>query len=161
MFIKGISGGQKKRLCIAVEVITKPKLLILDEPTSGLDSHMAKEVMTIMNKMADEGKTLIFTIHQPSYKIYSELDRLILLDRGQCVYDGSASQIASYIQSLGIQVPLKTNISDFFMFEMSEFKARTSTYTSPLNNQSYTNKIKGDVEKKLDRILNEESMVKI
>ena len=47
------------------------------------------------------------------------------------------------------------------MFEMSEFKARTSTYTSPLNNQSYTNKIKGDVEKKLDRILNEESMVKI
>lgn len=51
-FIKGISGGEKKRVCIAVEVVTKPDLLVLDEPTSGLDSHMANNVIKVFNRLA-------------------------------------------------------------------------------------------------------------
>lgn len=71
-FVKGISGGEKKRVCIAVEMVTKPNLLILDEPTSGLDSHMANNMLKVFNRLAKkERKTIIFTIHQPSYKMFS------------------------------------------------------------------------------------------
>ncbi len=76
--IKGISGGEKKRVCIAVEMVTKPDLLILDEPTSGLDSHMAYNMIKIFNKLAKkEGKTIVFTIHQPSYRIFSHYRVLV------------------------------------------------------------------------------------
>ena len=93
-FVKGISGGEKKRVCIAVEVVTKPDLLILDEPTSGLDSYMANNVIKVFNRLAKkEGKTIVFTIHQPSYKIFTELDRLILLDKGEVIYQGMSSAI--------------------------------------------------------------------
>ena len=141
-FIKGISGGEKKRLCIAIEVISKPDLLILDEPTSGLDSFMANSVLKILNRLAQEdGKTIIFTIHQPSYKIYSELNKLILLDRGHCIYQGDASAITEYMMSLKIHIPTKTTICDFFMFEISEFKERTMKYQTPLTADSYRSKL--------------------
>lgn len=81
--MKGVSGGEKKRICIAVEMVAKPDLLVLDEPTSGLDSHMANQVLKIFNRLAKkDGRTIIFTIHQPSYKMFTELDRLLLLDGG-------------------------------------------------------------------------------
>jgi ABC-type multidrug transport system ATPase subunit len=79
---KGISGGEKKRVCIAVEMITRPSLLILDEPTSGLDSHKAGSVVKALKKLANEGCTIIFTIHQPSHLLYTMLSNLILLDKG-------------------------------------------------------------------------------
>jgi ABC-type multidrug transport system ATPase subunit len=71
-FKKGISGGEKKRVCIAVEMIAEPALLILDEPTSGLDSSKARSIIKVLKKLAHEQqKTIIFTLHQPSYLIYN------------------------------------------------------------------------------------------
>ena len=126
-FIKGISGGEKKRVCIAVEMVGKPDLLILDEPTSGLDSHMANNIIKIFKRLAvKEGKTIIFTIHQPSYKMFCELDRLLLLDRGECIYQGLAAGILEYMVSLSITVPAKSTVCDYFMFEISEYKSRTN-----------------------------------
>ena len=89
--IKGISGGEKKRVCIAIEMVSQPSVLILDEPTSGLDSNKAARVLTILKKLAEKGHTIIFTLHQPSYLQYIKLDRLILLNRGETVYQGPAS----------------------------------------------------------------------
>lgn len=63
-------------------------MLILDEPTSGLDSHIANSVIKILKKVAEQGRTIVLTIHQPSYRIYSQLDRLILLNEGKTVYQG-------------------------------------------------------------------------
>jgi ABC-type multidrug transport system ATPase subunit len=80
--IKGISGGEKKRVCIAVEMVGKPSVLVLDEPTSGLDSFTANVVIKILRKLSEEGKTIIFTIHQPSYQIFHSLQRLIILNNG-------------------------------------------------------------------------------
>lgn len=75
-------------------MVTKPSLLILDEPTSGLDSYMANNVLKVFNKLSKKDeRTIIFTIHQPSYKMFSELDRLILLDGGECIYQGTQHQI--------------------------------------------------------------------
>jgi ABC-type multidrug transport system ATPase subunit len=69
--LKGISGGEKKRVCIAVEMISDPDLLILDEPTSGLDSHKVTSIIKVLKKLAiHKNKTVIFTLHQPSFLIY-------------------------------------------------------------------------------------------
>ena len=80
--IKGISGGERRRLAFATEIITNPGLLFCDEPTSGLDSFMALSVVDSMKILANEGKTIICTIHQPSSEIFDKFDSLCLLAEG-------------------------------------------------------------------------------
>lgn len=76
---KGISGGQRKRVNIAMELLTQPSLLFLDEPTSGLASEDAVNVVNLLRALTEEGKTVLMTIHQPGYRIYSTLDEVIIL----------------------------------------------------------------------------------
>jgi ABC-type multidrug transport system ATPase subunit len=83
---KTISGGEKKRTAIGVELITDPSLILLDEPTSGLDSFMALSVVKILKKQARKGKTIISTIHQPGSDSFRLFDRLILMSDGHIVY---------------------------------------------------------------------------
>lgn len=130
---RGISGGEKKRLCIAVEMISRPALLVLDEPTSGLDSHKAATVVKSLRRLADAGCSIIFTIHQPSHLLYSMLTKLILLDKGNTIYQGKAQEIDKYITSLGIIIPRLSTICDFFIWEISDFKAQQQKYSTPLN----------------------------
>ncbi|KAJ1404562.1 P-loop containing nucleoside triphosphate hydrolase protein, partial [Ochromonadaceae sp. CCMP2298] len=85
---KGISGGQLKRLSIAVEIVAMPRLLFLDEPTTGLDSAIAYEVMNVVRNMPS--RTCLATIHQPSPHIFALFDSLILLSAGRLVYFGPA-----------------------------------------------------------------------
>ncbi len=94
---KGISGGQRKRVNLAMELLTDPSVLFLDEPTSGLSSEDALMVMRLLRKLADEGRTIVLTIHQPSLEAYRLLDNLILLgkdagtpDPGRLVFYGPA-----------------------------------------------------------------------
>ena len=83
LILKAISGGEKKRLCIALETLNNSKVLILDEPTSGLDSDKALKVVKILNKLAVEDKTtVILSIHQPSFNIFEKMDRFLVLMRG-------------------------------------------------------------------------------
>lgn len=84
--IKGISGGERKRTSIGVELITNPPLIMLDEPTSGLDSFTAFVTIALLKKYAMEGKTVIFTIHQPDTDIFNLFDRLMLLVDGRFIY---------------------------------------------------------------------------
>ena len=83
---KIISGGERKRTAIGVEMITNPRLLLLDEPTSGLDSFTALQIVKLMHDLAKKGQTIISTIHQPSSEAFLEFDRLLLLSKGYCVY---------------------------------------------------------------------------
>ena len=96
--LKGISGGEKKRLSFASEFLTNPAILFCDEPTSGLDSFMALSIMELMQNLARTGKTIICTIHQPSSKIFSGFDRLLLLAEGRTAYLGAASGAAAFFQ---------------------------------------------------------------
>ena len=78
--IKGISGGERKRVSIGIELVSDPIAILLDEPTSGLDSFTAFILLNLLKKLCQEkGKTIIFTIHQPSADIYQLFDRIILL----------------------------------------------------------------------------------
>ena len=95
---RGISGGQRKRVNLAMELITDPSILFLDEPTSGLSSEDAFLVMSLLRELADSGKTILLTIHQPSQKVYRKLDNLILVAKdagstepGKVAYYGPAA----------------------------------------------------------------------
>ena len=88
---KGISGGQRKRLSICLEILTRPRLLFLDEPTTGLDSAAAFSVVQTLRQLAvDGGRTIVSSVHQPSSEVFALFDDLCLLSSGECVYFGDA-----------------------------------------------------------------------
>ena len=86
---RGVSGGERRRVSIGVDIIHGPSLLFLDEPTSGLDSTSAYSVIEKVRDIARSGSTVILTIHQPSSRIQLLLDHMIVLARGQLMYQGS------------------------------------------------------------------------
>lgn len=112
---KTISGGERKRTSIGVELITDPSLILLDEPTSGLDSFKALQIVRLLDRQAKKGKTVITTIHQPSSEAFQTFDRLILMMDGYIVYQGKAKDSTSYFATMGFNCPSRSNPADFFM----------------------------------------------
>lgn len=88
--LRGISGGEKKRLSIAIEILIKPGLLFLDEPTTGLDSASAFFVIQTLRTIAKNGTTVVSSVHQPSSEVFALFDYLFLLSSGETVYFGEA-----------------------------------------------------------------------
>lgn len=86
--IKGVSGGEKRRTSVGVELITSPTCLFLDEPTSGLDSEIAVSIMRTLKNVAARGRTVLLTIHQPNSDITEQFDHFILMAKGQILYGG-------------------------------------------------------------------------
>eukprot|EP00758_Cryptobia_borreli_P012228 Tbor_TRINITY_DN5728_c0_g2::TRINITY_DN5728_c0_g2_i1::g.20010::m.20010 len=114
--IKGISGGEKKRVNIGCELITNPYIMILDEPTTGLDSVNAMRVGKLLQALAHEqGRTVICTIHTPSSQLYELFDDLLLLANGHTVFHGPINDACNYFSSIGYPVPPRINPSEFFM----------------------------------------------
>lgn len=110
---KGVSGGQKRRVSIAMELVSNPSVLLLDEPTTGLDSASSFYVMEKIKNIARQGRTVICTIHQPSSELFGFFDSLMLLSRGQVVYFGPGSQALPYFASIGHPAPQYVNPADF------------------------------------------------
>jgi len=113
--MKGISGGEKKRLSFASEILTNPSVLFCDEPTSGLDSFMAQSVMEVLANLAKMGKTIICTIHQPSSQLFSNFDQLLLLAEGQTAYLGEARKAKDFFSSINHPCPQDFNPADHFV----------------------------------------------
>lgn len=118
-FIKGISGGERKRTSIGVELITNPSIIFLDEPTTGLDSTTALQVILLLKKLANKGKTVISTIHQPSSELFCEFDRLMLMVDGRCIYQGIAQEAYDHFEAQGYKCPQLMNASEFYLDMMS------------------------------------------
>jgi len=117
--IKGISGGERKRTSIGVELISNPSLIFLDEPTTGLDSYTAVQVMRTLKRLAKSGRTIIQTIHQPNSEIFQLFDKLLLLAQGKIIYFNDQDKSVDYFSSIGFKCPELSNPSDYFMSIMS------------------------------------------
>ena len=117
---KGISGGEKRRVSIGIEMISQPSMIFLDEPTSGLDSFAAKQVMKLLEKVARAGNVVLFTIHQPSSDIFGMFDRLILLHQGRLMYTGPAKNVQEDFARLGYPVAVHYNPADWILVRTSE-----------------------------------------
>ncbi|XP_028784822.1 ABC transporter G family member 22 isoform X3 [Neltuma alba] len=114
-FVRGVSGGERKRVCIGNEIIINPSLLFLDEPTSGLDSTTALRTVQMLQNIAEAGKTVVTTIHQPSSRLFHKFDKLILLGKGSLLYFGKASEAMPYFQSIGCSPLIAMNPAEFLL----------------------------------------------
>ncbi|KAK9755609.1 hypothetical protein RND81_01G037600 [Saponaria officinalis] len=113
---RGISGGQRKRVNVGLEMVMEPSLLILDEPTSGLDSSSSLLLLRALRREALEGVNISMVIHQPSYALFKMFDDFILLAKGGLtVYHGSAKKVEEYFSGLGINVPERVTPPDHYI----------------------------------------------
>lgn len=110
---RGLSGGEKKRLSIACELIAKPQLIMCDEPTSGLDAFAAERVMAALKQLTSDGHTILTSIHQPRSSIFEMFDDVCLLSEGQTLYHGPAQEALAYFGSLGHTCPEHHNPAEF------------------------------------------------
>lgn len=139
--IRGLSGGERKRLSIAIELLHQPTCIFLDEPTTGLDSYQALNVMEKMSGLAKDGHTVLVSIHQPRSSIYAMFSGIYLLAAGKPVYAGAADEAIAYFASLGHQLPSNFNPADFLIDLVSvdqrdpEEQARTEQRLTSLQEQ--------------------------
>ncbi|CAA7044774.1 unnamed protein product [Microthlaspi erraticum] len=113
---RGVSGGERKRVSIAVEMIRDPPILLLDEPTSGLDSRNSLQVVELLASMAkSKQRTVVFSIHQPSYRILDYISDYLILSRGSVIHFGNLEHLEDSIAKLGFQIPEQLNPIEFAM----------------------------------------------
>lgn len=113
--LRGVSGGEKKRVSIALEILVRPRILFLDEPTSGLDSASAFFVIQALKSVARDGRTVISSIHQPSSEVFALFDDLFLLSGGEVCYFGEAKMAIQFFAEAGFPCPSRRNPSDHFL----------------------------------------------
>lgn len=143
VFFQGLSGGQQRRLSIALEALTSPQIFFLDEPTSGLDSESAYQVMDFLRNYvrAAPGRRVILTIHQPSSFVWQLLDQVILLSKGQLMFQGSRDEMENFFCNQGYPTPAGWNPADHYVtmvndefrnhaFSISEWAAKFQQWTN-------------------------------
>jgi ABC-type multidrug transport system ATPase subunit len=107
-----VSGGQRKRVNIGMELASAPMAIFLDEPTSGLDATSAASIMRLLRAISRLGVTTVAIIHQPREQIFYGFDQLLLLSQGRSVYSGGPDQVQQYFESLGFSFPPRANPAD-------------------------------------------------
>ncbi|KAG9450127.1 hypothetical protein H6P81_010092 [Aristolochia fimbriata] len=130
--VRGISGGEKKRLSLACELIASPSVIFADEPTTGLDAFQAEKVMETLRQLAQDGHTVICSIHQPRGSIYAKFDDIVLLSEGSVVYTGPAyEEPLTYFANLGYRCPSHVNPAEFLADLISiDYSSPESVYSS-------------------------------
>ncbi|KAK9276004.1 hypothetical protein L1049_005535 [Liquidambar formosana] len=164
--VRGISGGEKKRLSVACELIASPSVIFADEPTTGLDAFQAEKVMETLRLLAQDGHTVICSIHQPRGSVYGKFDDIVLLTEGALIYSGPAhDEPLAYFSRFGYYCPDHMNPAEFLADLISidyssaesvcssqkridglveSFSQRTSTilYATPLTRREFKNSTK-------------------
>ncbi|CAN8326112.1 unnamed protein product [Cochlearia groenlandica] len=115
-FLRGVSGGERKRVSIGQEILINPSLLFLDEPTSGLDSTTAQKIVSILWELARGGRTVVTTIHQPSSRLFYMFDKILLLSEGNPIYFGLGANAVDFFANVGYSPSVeRINPSDFLL----------------------------------------------
>lgn len=112
-FTKGISGGEKRRVSICVQLLNNPRIILLDEPTSGLDSFTASSILNVLNTLAQEGRTVVCTIHQPRSDLFTKFGNILLMAKGgKVAFNGPSDKLLPYFSTVGYPCPKLTNPAD-------------------------------------------------
>ncbi|XP_055548846.1 ATP-binding cassette subfamily G member 4-like isoform X2 [Wyeomyia smithii] len=111
--VRNLSGGEYKRLAIALDLLSNPKVMLLDEPTSGLDTVAAYHVVSTLRELAHEGRIVGCVIHQPNSGLLAMFDDLYLISKGRCLYGGPLADMVSSFETVGLNCPLSHNPADF------------------------------------------------
>ncbi|KAL6530166.1 ABC transporter G member 6 [Orobanche hederae] len=119
---RGVSGGERRRVSIGIDIIHDPILLFLDEPTSGLDSTSAYMVVKVLQRIAQSGSIVIMSVHQPSYRILGLLNQMIFLSRGRTVYTGPPSNLNFFFSGFGHPIPDDENRTEFALDLIQELE---------------------------------------
>lgn len=114
-YVRGVSGGERRRVSIAVQLLWNPGILILDEPTSGLDSFTAHNLVITLSRLARGNRLVLLSVHQPRSDIFQLFDLVVLLSSGSAVYCGAARDMVPYFTALGYPCPRYCNPSDFYV----------------------------------------------
>ncbi|KAL4574793.1 hypothetical protein LXL04_021631 [Taraxacum kok-saghyz] len=126
-----LSGGERRRVSIGLSLLHDPGILLLDEPTSGLDSSSAYNVMQTLRSIAtSRRRTVILSIHQPSFKILSIIDKILLLSKGKVVYHGTLPSLQDHLQLNGFTVPPQLNSLEYAMEILTQLQV-TKPITVP------------------------------
>ncbi|XP_068651267.1 ABC transporter G family member 10-like [Aristolochia californica] len=135
---RGVSGGERRRVSIGVDLVHDPAVLLLDEPTSGLDSASALHVISLLKSMAvEQGKTIILTIHQPGFRILELFDRVVLLSEGSVLHHGSLKQLENRIKASGHCIPRHVNVLEFAIEALESLVVKSSPVEDKPQNQEH------------------------
>jgi ABC-type multidrug transport system ATPase subunit/ABC-type multidrug transport system permease subunit len=133
---RGISGGEKRRVSIGMELVTSPHILYLDEPTSGLDSASAFSVMKTIVDLSKQGRTIVFSIHQPRSNIFAQFDEIILMRSGRIAYAGRADKAVGYFSKIAYECPPNFNPADYLIDVLTQSQANKLFNYQPVNQPS-------------------------
>lgn len=133
--IRGVSGGEKRRITIGVQLLKDPDILLLDEPTSGLDAFTAHHLVSSLADIAHKGKIVIMSIHQPRSDIFNLIDKIAILTMGQLAYLGQPSQMVPYFTSIGYPCPQNQNPCDIYI-DITSVDRRTPTLVKDTVNRA-------------------------
>ncbi|CAH2040950.1 unnamed protein product, partial [Thlaspi arvense] len=114
-FLRGVSGGERKRVSIGQEMLVNPSLIFLDEPTSGLDSTTAQRIVSTLWELVNGGRTVVLTIHQPSSRLFYMFHKVLLLSEGNPLYFGKGAEMMDYFSRVGYAPRVAMNPSDFLL----------------------------------------------
>ncbi|XP_015076189.1 ABC transporter G family member 7 isoform X1 [Solanum pennellii] len=156
--VRGISGGEKKRLSLACELIASPSVVFADEPTTGLDAFQAERVMETLRQLAQDGHTVICSIHQPRGSVYAKFDDIVLLAGGSLIYAGPArDEVLAYFSKFGYICPDHVNPAEFLADLISiDYSSRESVYSS----QKRINGLVESFSEKIPEVLYATSLVR-
>lgn len=141
--MNSLSGGERKRVMIAVELITDPQIIFLDEPTSGLDNVTSNKLIKLLRKISDEGKTVIFTIHQPDEIAIREFSQILLLSQGRTIYMGDFKNCENYLNGNGYR---REDLESFSNFAMRILNVTPGVYHES-ESETQLSKLASDMQK--------------